>query len=153
MALHLRPTMLEDLGLLPALLWHLERYTAQTGVQVAFKHSGVDGRRFPPAVEIAAYRIIQEALTNVARHARVSRASVTVSAGEGALFLDVADDGVGFRAEEVLRRPASAGLAGMRERGAALGGRVEIESAPEAGTRVTATLPLIEEDGAEPATA
>src|SRR5207253_4700538 len=60
--------MLDDLGLLPALRWHCERYTAQTGVRVSLEHAGLE-QRFPADVETAAYRIVQEALTNVARHA------------------------------------------------------------------------------------
>src|SRR5262249_51562660 len=65
LSLNLRPAMLDDLGLLPALLWHFDRYTTQTGIIVAFKHSGLEGRRFTSEVETAAYRITQEALTNV----------------------------------------------------------------------------------------
>ncbi len=142
MALDLRPAMLEDLGLAPALLWHIGRYTTQTGGRVVFKHSGLEGRRFPAPVEIAAYRIVQEALTNVARHAGASQATVTVSAGEEAVSLEIADDGRGFDARQALHRSSASGLAGMRERAAALGGSVEIESAPGAGTRVVAVLPL-----------
>ncbi|MCX6022624.1 MAG: PAS domain-containing protein [Chloroflexi bacterium] len=75
MSLDLRPAMLDDLGLQPALLWQIDRYTAQTGIRVAFRTAGVE-RRFSPRVEITAYRIIQEALTNVARHAGVTEAAV-----------------------------------------------------------------------------
>src|SRR6185436_7417758 len=67
MSLDLRPIMLDDLGLLPALHWHLDRYFAMSGVRVNFKHSGVTDRRFPPEIETAAYRVVQEALTNVVR--------------------------------------------------------------------------------------
>ena len=71
MSLDLRPSMLDDLGLLPALLWHIERYTAQTRVKVDFQHSGLNSG-FSPDISIAVYRIMQEALTNIARHANVN---------------------------------------------------------------------------------
>ena len=80
LSLDLRPAMLDDLGLLPALLWHFEHYTAQTQVKVDFKHSGLDKRRFGQEVETAAYRIVQEALTNVARHAQVQEATAALDA-------------------------------------------------------------------------
>src|SRR5207245_10100950 len=75
MSLALRPTMLDDLGLLPALLWHIERYTALTNVRVTFQHTGLK-RRFPPAVETAAYRIVQAALASVARDGGASERMV-----------------------------------------------------------------------------
>jgi PAS domain S-box-containing protein len=137
----LRPTMLDDLGLLPALLWHFGRYTAQTAVRVAFEHHGLGGR-FPPAVETAAYRIVQEALTNVARHARAGEASVAVWHDGGRLRLRVEDRGAGFDPEAVRARGAGCGLSGMRERAALLGGRLTVKSTPGAGTCLTAELPL-----------
>ena len=81
MSLTLRPSMLDDLGLLPTLLWHIERYTAQTGIKVNFEHQGLQ-RTFGPEIGTAAYRIIQEALTNVARYARVSEVNVQISADD-----------------------------------------------------------------------
>jgi signal transduction histidine kinase len=137
----LRPTMLDDLGLLPALLWHFGRYTAQTGVRVAFEHHGLGGR-FPPAVETAAYRIVQEALTNVARHAGVAEASVAVWHDGARLRLRVEDRGAGFDPEAVRARGAGSGLSGMRERAALLGGRLVVKSTLEAGTCLTTELPL-----------
>ena len=140
MALNLRPAMLDDLGLLPAVLWYLDRYTARTNVRVSFSHHGVEGR-FRPEVETAAYRIIQEALTNVARHAHIKEATLRLWAGENALCLSVGDQGVGFD----LRRQdttVSTGMAGMQERAQLLGGRFTLESAVGAGTALLARLPL-----------
>jgi len=141
LSLDLRPAMLDDLGLLPALLWHFDRYTAQTHVRVTFKHSGLEGR-FAPEVETAAYRIVQEVLTNVARHADVSQVMVRLWTDQDTLGVQIEDQGTGFDAEATLAAGATTGLAGMRERAVLLGGRLTVESAPGAGTRVTAELPL-----------
>jgi signal transduction histidine kinase len=140
LSLDLRPAMLDDLGVLPALLWHVERFTAQTSVQVDFKHAGLDGRRFGPAVETAAFRIVQEALTNVARHARVPSATVRIWADHATLSIRVEDQGAGFEPQRI---PATShGLAGMRERASALGGQLTIDSAPGVSTCILAALPL-----------
>jgi PAS domain S-box-containing protein len=148
LSLRLRPTMLDDLGLLPALLWHGERYTAQTHVRVRFEHGPLPDR-FDPALETAAYRIVQEALTNVARHAGVREAVVRLWADHGVLGIQVEDRGAGFDARTGPGAGDSGGLSGMQERARLLGGHLEIESAPGAGTRLTAVLPLrdAEEEG------
>jgi PAS domain S-box-containing protein len=145
LSLRLRPTMLDDLGLLPALLWYQERYTARTGVHVRLGHCGL-GRRFAPAVETAAYRIAQEALTNVARHARVGEAVVWAEVEGGWLRLAVEDWGVGFD-PAARTNGESGGVSGMRERAALLGGRLVVEAVPGAGTRVVAELPVGGADG------
>jgi signal transduction histidine kinase len=141
MSLDLRPSMLDDLGLLPALLWHFERYTTQTNVRVNLQHSGLD-RRFSPEIETAAYRIVQEALNNVARHARTPEVTVRIHVGSEAVDVQVEDKGVGFDPGAVLAADASIGLAGMRERAQLLGGHLAVESAPGSGTTVKAELPL-----------
>jgi PAS domain S-box-containing protein len=137
LSMRLRPTMLDDLGLRPALLWHFNRYSTQTGVQVDFQATGLDSR-LPAAVETAAYRILQEALTNVARHAGVGEVDVYVRHENGELFLAVEDQGAGFDAAAVR---GTSGLSGMHERVTLLGGELTIESQPGAGTRLIATLP------------
>jgi signal transduction histidine kinase len=142
LSLDLRPAMLDDLGLLPTLLWHLDRYTAQTDVRVTFKHTRLEGRRFTPEVETAAYRIVQEALTNIARHAGVSEVVVRLWADQETLGVQIEDGGTGFDPEAALAARATTGLAGMRERAVLLGGQLTVESAPGAGTYVTAELPL-----------
>jgi PAS domain S-box-containing protein len=150
LSLRLRPTMLDDLGLRPALHWQVERYTAQTGVQVAFQTRGLE-RRFPPGVETAAYRIVQEALTNVARHARVRAAAVRIWLEGDWLSLRVEDQGVGFDYGAALARGASGGLSGIHERAALLGGHLTVESKPGGGTCVAARLPIQgEAEGALP---
>ena len=137
----LRPADLDQLGLLPAFLALFERYTAQTGVQVDFRHQGLAGR-FGPHVETGAYRVVQEALTNTARHAGVAGVTVRVWTDAGQLHLHVEDRGCGFDAEATLRAPWSSGLIGMRERVLLLGGSVTIESTPGAGTTITVELPI-----------
>ncbi len=160
LSLELRPAMLDDLGLLPALIWHFERYYDQTGIQVKFQAGELEGRRFPADIETAAYRIVQEALTNVARHAVVKQAAVQVrvEAVSGAvdgsatidgiadpvyrLYVRVEDRGLGFDLPAVLDSGSAGGLTGMQERAALLGGRLTIDSIPGSGTRLTAVLPL-----------
>jgi PAS domain S-box-containing protein len=142
LSLRLRPTMLDDLGLLPALLWHLERYTAQTKIHVSFVQRGLDRRLHPPEVETAAYRIIQEALTNVARHAGVREVSVRLCRDHDRLKLEVEDEGRGFDTAAVLNDDRSSGLSGMRERAVLLGGHLSVVSTPGIGSRVFADLPV-----------
>jgi signal transduction histidine kinase len=142
LSLDLRPPMLDDLGLLPTLLWHFGHYTTQTGVRVIIKHRGVKNRRFAARIEMAAYRIVQEALTNVARHAEVPEATVLVSAFDKALRLQIIDQGHGFDPAAALAASDRSGLAGMRERAALLGGYLEIRSAVGAGTSLKAEFPI-----------
>ncbi|HVT14779.1 MAG TPA: PAS domain S-box protein [Thermoanaerobaculia bacterium] len=138
LSLDLRPPALDTLGLRAALQALFNRGVAETGVAVKFKHRKLD-QRFAPEVQTAAYRIVQEALTNVARHAGVREASVRARVDEGRLHIEVADRGAGF--DPAAARGATAGLTGMRERAILAGGRLEIESVPGAGTRILAELP------------
>ena len=139
LSLDLRPAMLDDLGLLYALLWLIDSYSRQTNIRVHIEHQGLD-RRFAPEVETGAYRITQEALTNVARHAAVMEATVRIWLEDGTLTLQVLDAGKGFETAVVDRAPG--GLLGMRERAHLLGGELTIESTPGNGTRVNARLPI-----------
>jgi signal transduction histidine kinase len=148
LSLDLRPAMLDDLGLLPALLWHIEHYTAQTQVRVNFKHSGLEGCRFAPEVETAAYRIVQEALTNVARHANVPEATVRLWTHQQTLFIEVADSGSGFDPESALAASDTSGFAGMRERAILLGGQLTADSRFGVGTRLLAELSISDNPGA-----
>jgi signal transduction histidine kinase len=140
MSLNLRPSMLDDLGLLPTLIWHLGKYSTQTGVQVSFEHTGLPAV-LPPEINITAYRIIQEALTNIARYARVKRAAVKISFKTGLLTVNIEDRGKGFALKETNIK-ATAGLSGMRERVLLLGGNMVLETAPGQGTRIRVELPV-----------
>jgi signal transduction histidine kinase len=137
----LRPALLDQLGLLPALQSLLERFAKQSGLRVDFTHSGLE-RRFPGAIETVAYRIVQEGLTNIARHAGVAEASVHVRAGPDALVVRVQDRGAGFDAPSALASGSTSGLAGMQERVRLAGGGLTIDATPGRGTRLTAQLPL-----------
>ena len=138
MSLDLRPATLDHLGLLPALLWHMRNYTTQTGIEVDFRHTGIEGKRFEPELETAAYRVVQEALTNVARHAGVKLVSVRIWADKKTFTVQIEDAGKGFDPQAALARADSSGLAGMRERVTLLSGHFTIESSQTQGTRLTA---------------
>ena len=140
LSMNLRPPMLDELGLLPALTWQIERFEAQTGIHVRFHHADLD-RRFGAQLEITAFRIVQEALTNVARHAGVRQAKVDVWANPVSLGARIEDEGRGFDVEAALSARSS-GLEGMRERSRLAGGRLTIESAPGEGASLSVELPL-----------
>ncbi len=136
LALALRPGMLDDLGIVPTLSWYLTEYAQRTGVKCTLDAASLS-ERLPAEVELVLYRIVQEALTNSARHADAGHVNVCLSFQPGIIRATVEDDGRGFEA-----RQGGLGLLGMQERAETLGGRVEIQSRPGAGTRVTVTIPL-----------
>lgn len=140
LSLNLRPAMLDDLGLLDTLLWYFGRYSALTHIKVLCEHTGME-HRFPFEVETTAYRIVQEALTNVARHAGVDHVKVRIWATSELLGVKIIDEGCGFCSTEVLKGFTTGGLMGMKERAALLGGFLTIESNQGAGACVTAELP------------
>ena len=139
LSLDLRPAILDDFGLLPALRGLFERFERQAGLAVNFTQIGLD-RRFASDVETAAYRIVQEALTNVARHARAGAVEVRATAGDEQIVVEVADRGSGFDVDAALASASSSGLSGMRERAALLGGSLDIESQLGVGTTIRAAL-------------
>ena len=139
-SMNLRPPMLDDLGLLPALRWHLKRFTSQTGIDARLHAEGIGARR-RTELELAAFRIVQEALTNVARHSGTGSADVYVAEQEGVLHIRVSDAGSGFHPDAVGPGMGS-GLIGMRERAILLGGTLSIESSPGNGTIIKAELPI-----------
>ncbi|MBI3376698.1 MAG: PAS domain-containing protein [Betaproteobacteria bacterium] len=140
-SLDLRPPVLDDLGLVPALVWLISQERSQTGLEVSFRHCGLNGR-LPQEIETAVYRIAQEALSNITRHSGVKRATVDLHGTADSIALRVEDRGRGFGAKEVSNSGTGSGLMGMRERARSLGGRVSIEPVPGTGTIVIAELPL-----------
>lgn len=141
LSLNLRPSMLDDLGLAPSILWFIERYSLQTGIQVDFRHKGMD-QSLPIDVATAAYRIVQESLTNIARHANVNKAAVWLLFDGKTFTVHVHDEGVGFDPKATRTSRPSSGLVGMRERAVALGGKLKISSTRDNGTDIIAHLPV-----------
>jgi len=139
-ARQLRPPALDDLGLETAIEWLVEEFRSHTGIPCELR-CDLAGLPAPGPHDTAAFRIVQEALTNVARHARASRAVVRVRYRDGALTIDVDDDGRGVP-REALREPHSLGIVGMRERARARGGELGVRRLPRGGTRVHARLPM-----------
>ena len=138
LAFELRPSMLDQFGLVQALRDLVTRYGERAGVRASFTATPTDARA-PVEIETACFRIVQEALSNVARHAHARHVEVMLTAQDAALEVTVRDDGVGF---EVERLRTGLGLVGMGERADFAGGRLDIESAPGGGTTLRARFPL-----------
>jgi PAS domain S-box-containing protein len=141
---NLRPLMLDDLGLEPALRWFTKRQAALVGLKAKFKADPLE-QRLDPLIETECFRVAQEALTNVVRHAQAKNVSVELRKLAGKLHLRVRDDGIGFDAAAVREQSgicARLGLLSMEERAALAGGGLEIKSAPKKGTEVHAWFPL-----------
>lgn len=137
----LHPSVLDEMGLAAAAQRHVTDFAKSLGVAVDLRVEGTISRRLSPLVKTTMYRILQEALTNVARHARAQMVGVVLKNEGTMLELAVRDDGVGFDARAVLSEASGLGLHGMQERVALLGGSVEIESRPGHGTTVRARIP------------
>jgi signal transduction histidine kinase len=139
LAVELRPRALDDFGLVPALERLTETFGEQTGIEVDFEHSlGAD--RLPGELETALYRIVQEALTNVLKHAHAGRVSVVVSRRDAGVTALIEDDGSGF--EPHAPQEGGLGLVGMRERLGLLNGTLTVQSSEDAGTTIVAEVPL-----------
>jgi PAS domain S-box-containing protein len=144
LSLDLRPSMLDDLGLEAALRWSADRQSRRGGFSVRLRAT-LGTERLDPELETACFRVVQEALTNAARHAQARQVCIEVLRGETELRLCVRDDGVGFDPAEARRRAArgaSFGLLGMQERVRLLGGECIAESYPGRGTVIRACFPL-----------
>jgi signal transduction histidine kinase len=141
MTQQLRPRVLDDLGLAPALEWHMNLFQRQTGVTATLDASLPPGR-LPGDLETTVFRVVQEALTNVARHAGTTTANVTLTTGANKLIVEITDRGRGFDQEAAQARRDSLGLTGLVERVALAGGRTEIFSRVGQGTRIHAEFPL-----------
>ena len=139
LAVELRPSALDDFGLVAALERLADSFAEQSGISVDFQAALAD-ERLPDEAETALYRIVQESLTNVVKHARARRVSILLTRTNGVVKAVVEDDGRGFDPERT--NDDGHGLVGMRERLALLGGRLEIESARDAGTTVAAEVPV-----------
>ena len=137
----LRPAVLDDYGVTSGLRWYAAQFGRRTGITVTVLEQGVL-RRLPTKVEETLFRIAQEALANVAKYARVEKATITLRTMPDSIRLTIADDGCGFD-PSAARRPGldhGWGLMIMKERAASLGAKLNVESAPERGTRIIVTL-------------
>jgi signal transduction histidine kinase len=136
----LRPAILDDLGLIPAIEWQVGQFRQRTGLEcdLVLPDADID---LPRGASTALFRILQESLTNVARHADAQRVGVALSLDDGWMSMEVTDDGKGI---SVLDRESSRsfGLMGMRERAQVFGGRLDIDGVPGEGTRVQVMIPL-----------
>ncbi|HLZ29542.1 MAG TPA: sensor histidine kinase [Chloroflexota bacterium] len=144
LAVELRPATLDDLGLVAALEGYTDSYGARMPVRMSFSAEGFDDRdgRLPPQVELVLYRVVQEALTNAAKHAGAHTVRVELCRRPDEVVAAVADDGAGFDVEDVMRsRERGLGLFGMQERLALVGGQLVIDSSPGHGTRIHARVP------------
>ena len=144
-AWELRPPALDELGLLAALERVTEEWSGRFNIPCEFEVDGAFDSEFEPEVAIGVLRIVQEALTNIAKHAKASRARVSFQQENGELLVTVEDNGVGFKVKEVMRHPDEnrrLGLLGMMERAAMLSGKLDIESKPGKGTKVLLRIPL-----------
>jgi two-component system sensor histidine kinase UhpB len=140
----LRPSLLDDLGLAAAIAWYGEQRLQPTGVAVEFQCDQMEAR-LPSYLETALFRITQEALTNVVRHAHASAVHVTLKVLDHGVYLTVRDDGSGFEGPATTWTGAERhglGLLGMRERVTTLGGDMSVQSEPGSGTTITVALPL-----------
>lgn len=144
MIFDLRPTVLDDLGLLSAIRWYAKERLSPLGVKVRVEMSGTE-RRLPSQIEIALFRVVQEAVTNIAKHAEAENVVLSVDFTDYGIIIEVEDDGKGFDAQALDRttdKGTGLGLLGMKERVALLEGNLSIDSEPGSGTRVKIEVPL-----------
>ncbi|MBS4027423.1 MAG: PAS domain S-box protein [Ignavibacteriales bacterium] len=144
LTLELHPSMLDDLGLLQTLRWHLDRFGKQTNITPKILTQNFE-QRLQPNIEIALYRIVQEATTNIAKHANAKNVIVTISKSEALLNVTIEDDGRGFSLNEIEQRATEhfgIGIIGMKERVSLLNGTMRIETAMGEGTKIIIALPI-----------
>ncbi len=139
----LRPTALDDLGLVEAIDEYVKDWAAHAGISTEIDVSGMDDKRLSGEAETVLYRVLQEALTNIAKHAHAHNVAIRLTHGEDGTVLNISDDGVGFDLQQQLReRGRQFGLHGMHERAALVGGSVTIDGRPGQGTAISVRIPL-----------
>ena len=144
LSIDLRPSALDDLGLLPALRWYLKEYQQKCSIEVEFNESGFH-ERLPAEMETVLYRIVQEALTNTARHSNARKVVIMMKEEDEAVYATITDDGQGFDVEAIRKSPdqeRGLGLVGMNERAVLLDGTLDIRSSPGHGTTVKVRIPV-----------
>ena len=148
LAWELRPAALDDLGLYAALIKYVREWSHYSGIMPELLESNLKKKRFSHEIEINLYRIVQESLNNVYKHAEATRVEIVLDKRGDLIVLIIEDDGIGFNTEDKENREKGIGLIGMKERAAMIGGNLEIESAPGKGTTIFARVPAsgIEEE-------
>ena len=143
LSVDLRPLLLDDFGLVVASRWYLGRQAKRCGIDTVFNtRSLTEDDRFSSELETACFRIVQEAVTNIVRHAKANQISTLLERSNGELMLSISDDGIGFDLSVLRSSAATLGLRGMEERVQALGGTITIDSAPTLGTTICARFPV-----------
>lgn len=145
MALELRPSALDDLGLIPAIRSYLRRFEQTYGIPTELKIQGKK-RRYPCSIETSLYRICQEALTNIVKYANANQVTVSVCDMDDEIMMKIIDDGIGFNYNSIIQTTGGLGLYGMKERAQLLEGKVDIQTAPEQGTVICVQIPIKKED-------
>lgn len=143
---NLHPSMLDNIGLIPTLVWYISEFSKRTGIKVNFDYSSCEVN-LSPRIKLTAYRIIQESLTNITRYAGVDGAFVQLQFSSGQMQIYIEDEGNGFDLTKT--SSTSSGIRGMRERAKSAGGSLEISSLPGEGTRLEVVLPILPETSAE----
>ncbi len=146
---NLRPSLLDDLGLEAAIKWLLDIHLGKKGINIFYNITGVKGRRFSQDIEIRLFRIIQEAIVNISRHAAAENVFVNFKADSNHIIMEIEDDGQGFDVKTLFQQTIHArkdfrglGLLGMKERASLIGGNMDIHSVPGCGTRVSLKVPI-----------
>lgn len=137
----LKPSALDDLGLLEALVNYFESFKSRTDLNIKFEHAGLE-HRLPEESETVIFRIIQEALTNFSRYAKVNEVEVSLRVKNGLIYLEINDRGIGFDPSAILSN--SLGIRWMQERAELLGGTLVVETSPGSGTCIRVEIPLIQ---------
>ncbi len=145
----LRPAVLDDLGLIPAIRWYAKNNLETANIETDIELDGVLKQRLPTEIEVTVFRVAQEAFTNIIRHSEATKVRVALSANNGFLSLTISDNGKGFAPEQVFNNPAvdrGWGLRGMQERVILLSGSLEVTSGPDIGTTISVQIPLKDGD-------
>lgn len=144
LSLNLRPSMLDNLGLFPALIWLVDQFKNKSNLNIQYNFSNDDEDRFPPLIETTVFRVSQEALTNIVRHSNATQVWITIETNENNLILQIRDNGIGFDPVELTTAPKkfSTGLSGMEERVGMVGGIFHIFSESGGGTTINAEFQL-----------
>ncbi|MDO9124036.1 MAG: sensor histidine kinase, partial [Deltaproteobacteria bacterium] len=147
LSMDLRPTMLDDLGLIPTLRWYIQNFSSRLNIYSDFKAIGFE-EKLPPQIETAFYRIVQEALNNISKHAEASQVEISLEQRDSTIYTSIIDNGRGFDLDKVLHPESPErgfGIIGMQERISLLGGKIDIQSRPGFGTRIHIEVPNKEE--------